>query len=102
MNDEALDRLFAKAREAGPRDTAQAEFAFETRLASRLATGPRQRSFSFAVWICHPLPVFAVIAFALAWSAWQSANDREMDIRTAMDSGSAEWDYVEGITGSAL
>ncbi len=66
MNDNSsLDSLLSAAREAGPRDTARAEYGFETRLLARLS---EERNSDVATWAWKMCPFFAAVA--LAASLW--------------------------------
>jgi hypothetical protein len=106
MNDETLNNLFRKAREAGPRDTSAMEFGFETRLGALLRERESRSVHgilaALGAWPWHLLPFFATLALAIAWGAWQSASDRELEIRAGITTGSAEWAFVEGVTGKRL
>ena len=68
--DEKLDALFAAARTTAP-DTSRAEFAFETRLASRLRAESAGSIFAWAWRLC---PFFAALALAVGW--WSHATER--------------------------
>ena len=63
--DQQLDALFRAAR-AETRDTARAEFAFETRLMARLG---EERGSSIGVWAWRLAPLCAALAVAAGlWS----------------------------------
>ena len=68
--EEKLSALFAAAR-ADERDTARAEFGFETRLAARLH---EENSSSLFAWAWKLCPFFAALALAASW--WGHVNLR--------------------------
>lgn len=65
--DDQLDALFFAARAQAP-DTTRAEYAFETRLATRLHAEQGASLFAWAWRLC---PFFAALALAVAW--WTQA-----------------------------
>ncbi len=75
VNDSVLDALLARAR-AMPRDTAAAEFAFETRLLARLRAHRPAAVWGMLTW--RLMPLFAAIALVLmCWQAQASTETRE-------------------------
>ncbi len=57
---------------------------------------------SFATWAWRLLPLFGLIAAAVVWNVWSTAEEDEMAIRSALQTHAAEWDYVKRITGKSL
>ena len=57
---------------------------------------------SLAAWAWRLLPLFAVIAAAMVWNVWSTAEDDELAIRTGLQTRSAEWEFVKQITGKTL
>ncbi len=99
-HDDPLAPLFAKARDAGPHDTASQQFGFETRLSARL----RQRektSELLVLWPWRLLPVFAVLTLMLTWGFWQQ-QETNLDLQSAVEEYSEEWAYVEALSGRYL
>ena len=96
MNDDALDSLLSRARRAGPRDTSQAQYGFETRLLARLSPQP------FAVWLWRLAPFFAILAIAVSWNAWHGGSENEYAIGNALEENAPEWTYIAGLTGRKL
>lgn len=97
MNDESLEKLLAKAREAGPHDTSRVEFGFETRVSARI-----QAERTFAPWPWRLLPFFAALAIYACWSTWHDASGKELQLRVAMAERSDNIALVESVTGEPL
>ena len=97
MNDNELDRLFAKARAADSLDTSRIEYGFETRLLART----RARA-TFAAWQWRLLPFFAVITIAAVLSAWDSPDDRDLALVAGIDGISSEWTDLADLSGQPL
>lgn len=102
MNDSLLDQLLAKARQAPPPDLTRTEYGFETRTMARLKAGEPGLFPLLALWQWRLLPVFAVVTLILSWNLWSQQPEREFAIRSALEENSAEWAYVEGLTGRYL
>lgn len=102
MNDPSLDQLFAKARQAAPRDTTRVEYGFEARLAQRLRSGESAFVLLLAIWPWRLLPIFALLTVVLSWNLWHQEVEHEFAIQSALEESSAEWAYVEGLTGRYL
>ena len=97
MNDESLDKLFARAREAGTQDTSRVEFGFETRLAARMTAEQ-----TFAPWPWRLLPFFAALAIFACWNTWHDSTGKELQIRVAMAEQSDDISLLENVTGDSL
>jgi len=97
MNDESLDKLFARAREAGAHDTSRVEFGFETRVTAR-----RKAEQAFAPWPWRLLPFFAALAIFACWNTWHDSGGKELQLRVAMAEQSDDISLLESITGGSL
>ncbi len=76
MNDSDLDKLFAAARGLRP-DTSKSEYAFETRLMTRLRAQRETQGDAGSIWAMvswRMMPIFAACVMGLAaWHAQFSA-----------------------------
>jgi hypothetical protein len=96
FSDPELDALFARAR-AVKRDTAAAEYGFETRLMARLRDRRRLGSMPiFGVLSWRLMPVFAVIVLVLAfWQERVTADARDAEqISCLQNMDGAALDYT--------
>jgi hypothetical protein len=79
MNDSDLDRLFAAARARRP-DTSRQEYAFETRLMSRLRAQRQEQGDTSSIWAMvswRMIPFFATCVMGLAMWHSQLSNTEE-------------------------
>lgn len=79
MNDEQLNTLFFRARQA-PGDTSRAEYGFETRLMARLRED--RHSSSWTLWTWRLMPYFA--AAAVAAGCWSYVVQTDISVELAL------------------
>lgn len=77
MNDEQLNNLFARARQAS-RDTTRAEYGFETRLLARLRDS--RPASPWALWTWRLMPFFAAAVIAVGFWSYLSQTDISMEL----------------------
>jgi hypothetical protein len=97
MNDERLDNLFKTARQA-TRDTARAEFGFETRLMARLRAERAQKT-SWLAFAWKLMPVFAAIVMALGIWNLASASSERTDLASVITADTDESPVVSHLAG---
>jgi len=95
MNDDQLNELFEKARDAGP-DTSRLEYGFETRLLARIRAGRERQAGSLFGWAWRLCPYFAGIVAALGVWAWYSPSPDPEAMAKTGEENSALVEYFTG------